>query len=56
MKKSFTNASPFLMLLVPVFFCFALMLFNAPQPASEEVSGRPALKIPTVQTLVKAIF
>ena len=57
MKKSITSASPFLMLLVPVFFCIALLIFDAPADVSaNEFAPGLSLKLPTFQAMVKAIF
>jgi hypothetical protein len=57
MKRNLTAASPFLMLLIPVFLCIALLLINSnTEIPSQHSVASSAFQLPALKLVVKAIL
>jgi hypothetical protein len=59
MKKLLNSVSPFIMLLIPIFFGLALVAFNANAETRTErfrAKANCTLKMPTLKNMIEAIL
>jgi hypothetical protein len=57
MKKLLNSVSPFIMLLIPLFFGIAIMFWNSnTEISSEKFRASYSFQVPTLKGVIKAFF